>query len=69
MRRPPPTPYWIGDTVYLKHTQTVGTIIATTFVGDPANPVARFTIQWSDDEMSCREHYAIELSAEKNFST
>lgn len=67
MKRPANLPFWIGDTAYLKHTSQTGTVVAVIFEGSPDQPIVRYDIRWTDDDKTRREHYAIELSAEKNF--
>ena len=69
MKRPPDLPFWISDTVYLKHASTPGTVVAVLFEGHPLSPAVRYDVRWSDSEFTRREHYAVELSSEKNFAS
>jgi hypothetical protein len=69
MTRPTGLPHWIGDTVYLKHTEMAGTVVAVIFEGDRTYPVVRYDVRWADEEFGRQEHYAVEISDEKNFTT
>jgi hypothetical protein len=63
VKPPVTTPFWVGQTVYLKHGgRQHGLVLAVIFEGDPAYPLIRYRVSWPKSALT-DEYTAVELTA------